>query len=44
MLRSYFETKSNFRWHAAVQLVEALRYKPEGRRFDYRWRHSGRTI
>jgi len=24
---------------AAVQLVEALRYKPEGRGFDFRWRH-----
>jgi len=25
--------------HAVVQLVEALRYKPEGRRFDSRWCH-----
>jgi ubiquinone biosynthesis protein Coq4 len=23
--------------HAVEQLVEALRYKPEGRRFDSRW-------
>jgi hypothetical protein len=23
--------------HAVAQLVEALRYKPEGRGFDYRW-------
>jgi hypothetical protein len=25
--------------HAVVQLVEALRYKPEGRGFDSRWYH-----
>ena len=25
--------------HAVVQLVEALRYKPEGRGFDSRWCH-----
>ena len=25
--------------HAVAQLVEALRYKPEGREFDSRWRH-----
>jgi hypothetical protein len=25
--------------HAVVQLVEALRYKPEDRRFDSRWCH-----
>ena len=25
--------------HAVAQLVEALRYKPEGRGFDSRWRH-----
>ena len=24
---------------AVAQLVEALRYKPEGRGFDIRWRH-----
>jgi hypothetical protein len=23
--------------HAVVQLVESLRYKPEGREFDFRW-------
>jgi hypothetical protein len=26
-------------WHMVVQLAEALRYKPEGRGFDPRWRH-----
>jgi hypothetical protein len=25
--------------HAVSQLVEAMRYKPEGRRFDSRWCH-----
>jgi len=25
--------------HAVAQLVEALRYKPEGRWFDSRWSH-----
>ena len=25
--------------HTVAQLVEALRYKPEGRGFDSRWRH-----
>jgi len=25
--------------YAVAQLVEALRYKPEGYRFDTRWRH-----
>jgi hypothetical protein len=25
--------------HAVVQLVEALLYKPEGRRFNSRWCH-----
>jgi len=25
--------------HAMAQLVEALRYKPEGRGFDFRWCH-----
>ena len=25
--------------HAIAQLVEALRYKPEGRGFDSRWCH-----
>ena len=27
------------REHAVAQLVEALRYKPEGRGFDSRWCH-----
>ena len=27
------------RGHAVAQLVEALRYKPEGRGFDSRYRH-----
>jgi hypothetical protein len=27
------------RGHAVAQLVEALRYKPEGRGFDSRWFH-----
>jgi hypothetical protein len=31
--------------HAVAQLVEALRYKPEGRGFDSLWCHpSGRTM
>jgi hypothetical protein len=25
--------------HAVAQLVEALRYEPEGRGFDFRWCH-----
>jgi hypothetical protein len=25
--------------HAVVELVKALRYKPEGRGFDFRWCH-----
>jgi len=28
-----------FRGHAVAQLVEALRYKPEGRGFNSRWCH-----
>jgi len=28
-----------FMGHAVAQLVEALRYKPEGRGFDFRWCH-----
>jgi hypothetical protein len=27
------------RGHAVAQLVEALRFKPEGRGFDFRWCH-----
>ena len=30
--------------HAVVQLVEALRYKPEGRGFDSRWCHLGFSL
>ena len=30
---------SSKRGHAVAQLVEALRYKPEGREFDSRWCH-----
>ena len=32
------------RRHAVAQLVEALRYKPEGRGFDSRHNPSGRTM
>ena len=32
--------RSQVGWgHAVAQLVEALRYKPEGRGFDSRWCH-----
>jgi hypothetical protein len=27
---------ATIQWHAVAQLVEALRYKSEGRGFDYR--------
>ena len=30
--------------YAAAQSVEAVRYKVEGRGFDSRWGHSGRTV
>ena len=30
--------------YTVAQLVEALRYKPEGRRFDSRWHHSASTV
>ena len=30
--------------HAVAQLVEALRYKPEGRRFNSRWCHSNFSL
>jgi len=36
------KNNGNFTWrpeHAVVQLVEALRSKPEGRGFDSRWCH-----
>jgi hypothetical protein len=29
----------NEMWYAVAQLVEALRYKPEGHGFDSRWSH-----
>jgi hypothetical protein len=29
----------HYKRYAVAQLVEALRYKPEGRGFDYRWGH-----
>jgi len=38
LLRKYF-WYSFLLWHAVAQLVEALRYKSEGRRFDSRWCH-----
>ena len=52
---SYLFTYNTFirRGQAVAQLVEALRYKPEGRGFDSRWCHwiffhwynrSGRTM
>ena len=48
ILKSYVELRiSSFLWgtlllaHAMAQLVEALRYKPEDRRFESRlWPHS----
>jgi hypothetical protein len=30
--------------HAVAQLVEALRYKPEGRVFDSRWSHCNFSL
>ena len=31
--------------HAVAEVVEALRYKPEGRGFDFHWHNSsGRTL
>jgi hypothetical protein len=33
------KTEILFEGHPVVQLVEALRYKPEGRGFDTRWGH-----
>jgi hypothetical protein len=34
-----FSSLHNRMGHAAVQLVDALRYKPEGRGIDSRWCH-----
>jgi hypothetical protein len=28
-------------WHTVAQLVEVVRYMPEGRGFGYRWCHYG---
>jgi hypothetical protein len=43
-----FQTVHGFEGHAVVQLVEALRYKPEGRGLDSQWCHwnfsYGRTL
>jgi len=33
----YILSYTSFDLNAVAQLVEALRYKPEGRRFDSRW-------
>jgi len=30
--------------HAVAQLVEALRYEPEGREYDSRWYHSNFSL
>ena len=35
----YFENTTEEGGHAVPQLVEALRYKPEGHGFDFRWGH-----
>jgi hypothetical protein len=43
--RSYIlKTWSGNRGHAVAQLVEALRYKPEGRGFDSQWCHWNDTM
>ena len=34
---NYFEVVHSLQGHAVTQLVETLRYKPEGRGFDSRW-------
>ena len=41
-----YVTTPSVRGHAVVQLLEALRYKSEGRGFDLQWCHnpSGRTV
>ena len=39
-LRLVFLLVLRYQWgHAVAQLVEALRYKPEGRGFNSRWCH-----
>jgi len=35
----YHKVLLDYGGHAVAQLVEALRYKPEGRGFDSRWCH-----
>jgi len=35
----FFVPTQQYQWHVVAQLVEALRYKPEGREFDSRWCH-----
>ena len=35
----FFSTLNVFWGYAVAQLVEALRFKPEGRGFDSRWSH-----
>jgi hypothetical protein len=44
--RKYEKSLHYERGHAVAQLVEALRYKSEGRGYDPRWRDnpSGRTM
>jgi len=37
-LHFYFISRTLY-CYAVTQLVEALRYKPEGRGFDFRWCH-----
>jgi hypothetical protein len=34
-----YVSKSPTKGHVVAQMVEALRYKPEGRRFESRWGH-----
>jgi hypothetical protein len=35
----YLTPPCSILWYAVAQFVEALRYKPEGRGFDFRWCH-----
>jgi hypothetical protein len=36
----YISVSIDLMWgHAVARLVEALRYKPEGRVFDFQWCH-----
>jgi hypothetical protein len=43
-LKSHLVQQLLFKIHAVAQLVEALRYKPEGREFDFRWCHSNFSL